>query len=97
MASRTAGRKGRPWRRVRAQVLADHGGICHLCGHPGAGDVDHRVPLAAWTAQGGHPEDPANLAPAHGAYSRCAVCGRCCNQAKGDRAHVPTPRGSRAW
>lgn len=97
MPSRSAGRKGRPWRRIRAQVIADHAGICYLCGHPGAGDADHVIPLAQWRAQGGHPEDPANLRPAHGALSRCKVCARACNQMKGDRQHTPTARASRAW
>lgn len=93
----SSGRRGRPWARIRKQVLTEAGGICYLCGHPGAGDVDHRISLAQWRAMGGHPEDPANLGAAHGALSRCSTCGRCCNQAKGNREHTVRPVASRAW
>jgi 5-methylcytosine-specific restriction endonuclease McrA len=86
----------RPWRRVRAQVLADSD-VCYLCGHPGSGAVDHvisrklRPDLAL---------DPANLRPVHGSLSRCPWCKRACNEAKGDRPGMPErrpPRQSRPW
>lgn len=100
MAAST-GRKGRPWRRVRQEVLATCGTTCHLCGHTGAGDIDHKIPKQMWLELGGHLEDPANLAPAHGAYSKCYQCapgkGRACNQAKGDRTHLPPQPSSRDW
>jgi 5-methylcytosine-specific restriction endonuclease McrA len=95
--ARTWGRKGRPWRRIHQQVLDDHGRVCHICGHGGAGDVDHVIPIERWRAAGGHPNDPANLKPAHGAHSRCPTCRRCCNNAKGDREHTPQAPASRAW
>lgn len=91
---------GRPWRRVRAQVFAEWGDICHLCGHDGAGEVDHILARA----YGGARLDPANCRPAHGTRSRCYLCppgtGKACNQAKG--ARVPSPRrsvsnASRPW
>jgi len=46
-------------RRAR-RVLRAHAGICHVCGKPGAGQVDHVIPLA----QGGA-DDIANLRPIH--------------------------------
>lgn len=96
--ARSKGRTGRPWRRVREQVLAASD-ICHLCGHAGAGDVDHALPLALLNAMGIDPRDTAYLRPAHGALSRCPTCGLCCNQAKGAKlnyqAHTYT--ASRRW
>jgi 5-methylcytosine-specific restriction endonuclease McrA len=86
----------RPWRRVRALVLSIST-VCHLCGHPGSGAVDHiisrklRPDLAL---------EPSNLRPVHGSLSRCPVCRRACNEAKGDRPTLPPsqqPRQSRPW
>ncbi|MGI5232873.1 hypothetical protein [Actinoallomurus sp. CA-142502] len=91
------GRTGRPWRRARAQVLAAST-VCVLCGHEGAGDVDHDPPLTVIRALGLDPCDPALLRPAHGSLSRCPTCGRCCNQIKGSRAAMPPPLNtSRRW
>lgn len=92
-----AGRKGRRWRRARAAILATST-LCHLCGHEGAGEADHHpLTLGQLIAQGLDPDDPAYLKPAHGAFSRCPTCGRCCNQVKGDRDHIPQATQSRAW
>ena len=52
---------GRPWLRLRRQILERDGFVCRLCGLPGATSVDHRTPLC----EGGHPTDPANLQAAH--------------------------------
>ena len=60
----------RPWRRMRAGVLARDGHRCRYCGEPAA-HVDHVVPLA----RGGRDVE-SNLA------ASCAAC----NLAKGDRA-----------
>jgi 5-methylcytosine-specific restriction enzyme A len=46
-------------RRAR-RVLDRYLGWCHLCGKPGATEVDHVVPLAE-----GGPDDETNLAPIH--------------------------------
>ncbi|TDD80913.1 hypothetical protein [Actinomadura rubrisoli] len=59
--------------------------------------ADHKVPLARWKAMGGDPNDPAHLAPPHGALNRCAEWGRCCNESVGDRLYGPPVRGSRNW
>jgi 5-methylcytosine-specific restriction endonuclease McrA len=90
------GPTGRPWRRVRAAVLAASD-VCYLCGHPGSGAVDHVI------SRKERPDlalDPANLRPVHGSLSRCPWCKRACNEVKGDRAGLPErqqPRQSRRW
>ncbi|WP_433445665.1 HNH endonuclease [Nonomuraea sp. CA-141351] len=90
--ARSKGRSGRPWRRVRAQVLAASR-ICWLCGHDGADTVDHVIPLSL----GGDPLDLANLRAAHGVRG-CPTCGRKCNSARGNRMTTgPAPLQSRAW
>lgn len=43
-----------------ARILRAHDGICHICGLPGADEVDHVIP----TAEGGADED-RNLRPIH--------------------------------
>ncbi len=85
MAARTAGRKGRPWRRFRKQVLLKYGRVCHLCDEPidtslhprspWAFVVDHDPPLAL----GGAPMNLATARPAH----------RYCNGVRGTKpVHV---------
>lgn len=53
-------RTGRPWQRTKARIIRRDGGICHLCGQPGADTADHLTP---WS-QGGT-DAPSNLAAAH--------------------------------
>lgn len=96
MTATHAGRRGRPWRRARAHVLSITT-VCWICGHEGAGEADHEPPLAELKRLGLDPNDPQFLRPAHGALSRCPTCGRCCNQAKGNREHIPQAPASRAW
>lgn len=60
----------RPWansprprgvdRTTRIRILRRDNAICHYCGQPGAGQVDHVIP---W-AEGG-PDTDNNLAPIH--------------------------------
>lgn len=69
-------RTGRPWQRLRARIIQRDGGICHLCGHPGADTADHIIP---WSLGG--TDNPANLKAAH----------RHCNRVRGNRT-VATAR-----
>lgn len=101
--ARTAGRCGRPWRRVRALVIArdeqERDGCCWWCGQPvdtslpgthlDGPSVDHLDPLA----HDGDPLDPGNLGLMH----------LRCNLAKGLRTITEAPawrssgRTSRRW
>lgn len=80
------GRQGRPWRRMRAAVLAASD-VCWICGHQGADSVDHLHPLA----RGGSALDPSNLAPAH--HNPCPTCGRRCNASRGAGRGVDPEQG----
>jgi 5-methylcytosine-specific restriction endonuclease McrA len=89
---------GRRWSQIRLIVLATYGGICHLCQHPGAQQVDHLIPVSlrpdlGWVV--------SNLRPAHGGKNNpCPVCHLRCNQVRGTKAldafdvtsAVPKPR-----
>jgi hypothetical protein len=78
MVARTAGRKGRPYRRDAANTRAHSSGVCSWCGHPVVkGEVDHR----ANRAEGGA-NNPANYQILHGSSDRCTDCGQACNQVK---------------
>jgi 5-methylcytosine-specific restriction endonuclease McrA len=99
MAARVpvAGRSGRPWRTVRAQVLAASR-TCWLCGHDGSDSVDHVIARAICLATGQLSllNDIANLRPAH--HRPCPECGQRCNRKRG----MGTPRrktgaASRDW
>lgn len=90
------GRNTRAYQAARAAVLAAST-VCWLCGHDGAGSVDHEPPLKELRARGLDPDNPRYLRPAHGALSRCPTCGRCCNEAKGAREPERRVVHSRAW
>ena len=49
------------WDEIRVTILARDHGICHICGHPEADQVDHIQPIAL----GGARTDPNNLAAIH--------------------------------
>ena len=63
------------WPKRKARALRDHAGRCHICGHPGAEQVDHVLNVAR-----GGTHEPSNLAPAHGLP--CPTCGRKCHTEK---------------
>lgn len=48
------------WRKTRLRILTRDHGICHICGGPGATQVDHIIAIA----EGGTDSDD-NLAPIH--------------------------------
>lgn len=56
------GRKTSGWKeQARARrVIRNHGGICHVCGQPGATEADHVIPLAE-----GGADDESNMLPVH--------------------------------
>jgi 5-methylcytosine-specific restriction endonuclease McrA len=70
------------------RIIATHAGICHLCGHPDAHDVDHLVPWAEWIRTDLSVHDKSNLAPAHG--TPCPTCGRDCHA---DKTKAEAARG----
>lgn len=61
---------GRYIYRVRAEVLAVYGDVCHICRKPGANSPDHVIPRARWGT-----DEIGNLRPAH----------RKCNYRRADR------------
>lgn len=79
------GRTGRPWRRIRNQVLSASD-ICWLCGQAGADTVDHILPISLYPELA---HDMSNLRPAH----------RSCNSRKGagNIERVREPLRSRRW
>jgi hypothetical protein len=104
MAARTAGRKGRPHRRAKQQLRTNHGDLCHLCGHPGAGELDHDPPRWLLIKLGLDPNNPRYHKPAHGSSCPCPYCPRdrrgrrrSCNQKKGGRIRAAPQRTSTAW
>jgi 5-methylcytosine-specific restriction endonuclease McrA len=53
-------RSGSREQRINKAVMEKYGGVCHVCGHPGADQVDHVIPLAE-----GGPDTFANRRPIH--------------------------------
>lgn len=97
MVAKHAGRHGRSWRRIRAQVLAAST-ICWLCGHDGSDSADHLIARSLCLAMGWEHllEDPSNLRPAH--HKPCPVCGKRCNTERGTgQRRRKTVTASRNW
>ncbi|MGP4092948.1 hypothetical protein [Nonomuraea sp. KM90] len=95
---RSHGRSGYRWRKARAMLLLTAPDVCHICTHSGnANEADHVPSLKKLEALGLDPCDLRYLRRAHGTWYRCPVCGRACNQSKGDRELPSAPRSSRAW
>lgn len=67
-------RTGRPFQRLKVRVIRRDGGICHLCGQPGADSADHLIPHS----QGGT-DAMSNLAAVHHNVEPK------CNRLRGDR------------
>ena len=79
--SENTGRRGRPWRRLRAQVLREEP-VCRYCGIRASTVADHVLPLSQYP---------------HLAMTRSNVTGACawCNGSKSDRAAPRRPRPPR--
>lgn len=92
----TEPRSHRQVRNAKQRMFEERGTVCHLCGHPGATEADHVIPLSV------RPDlraDSNNLRPAHGGKrqlgpggvyidARCQTClaeGKpgTCNQTRG--------------
>jgi 5-methylcytosine-specific restriction endonuclease McrA len=67
------------YRKVRARILAESD-VCIVCGHTGADETDHVIPVS----KGGAKTDPDNLAPIHG-INKCPTCLRNCNGEKSNK------------
>jgi hypothetical protein len=91
--SRLRHRKGRPYRTARQQMFEMYGTLCWICGHGGATDADHLVPISVDSEQ---PVDPHGMRPAHG-VNGCPTCGRKCNQERGTRAVASMYRPALDW
>jgi 5-methylcytosine-specific restriction endonuclease McrA len=54
------------WRKLAAWIIARDGGICHLCGQPGANTAHHLI-----DKRDGGSDDPSNLRAIHvGCHNR---------------------------
>jgi rRNA maturation endonuclease Nob1 len=96
MVSASTGRSTRPFRRARAQVLAESD-ICAICGHPGARTGGHDIARAVDITMA---EDPDNIVPVHGTGNLCPTCGRNCNREQGTKplaAMRSTLKTSQDW
>jgi hypothetical protein len=97
---RSRHRVGRPYRRARAQMFRLYGYVCHICGHGGANEADHLVPISV---DSGQPIDPHAMRPSHGSSRPCRVCQgpegkpRCCNQERGNKALGQALKTSEDW
>jgi hypothetical protein len=75
-------------------MFLHYGHVCHLCGHDGAVEADHLIPISVWSTQ---PVDPHAMRPAHGANGKCPRCGLACNQIKGNKLVMPRLNTSKDW
>lgn len=91
---RSLHRTGSKYLKARAIMFARHGHVCWICGHDGAGDADHVIPVSLDPDQ---PIDPDGMRPAHGAYSPCGICGRRCNSERGNRTNFTVFRPKLDW
>lgn len=72
------------------RIIARDHGVCYLCGHDGATEVDHITPWSEWTRTDVSVHDAGNLAAVHG--RPCAMCDRDCHA---DKSKAEAARGRR--
>jgi len=59
------GKSGWEEQRQNRRLLTQHRGICHVCGQPGAGQVDHVIPLHRGGQDTDHNKRPIHARPCH--------------------------------
>lgn len=66
------------WAKTRARVMRNHACVCHVCGRPGADEVDHVVNVKRWLDERrpGSPHDESNLRPIHSVPCHAAKTAR---------------------
>lgn len=74
-------------------MFAAFGRVCHLCGHDGATDADHLIPISVDSTQ---PVDYRRMRPAHG-VTGCPVCKVKCNQSRGNKPPSTVYRPKLTW
>lgn len=87
--ARSLHRTGHRHRRANANMFATYGRTCWLCGHEGATEADHLVPISVDPDQ---PVDADGRRPAHGSSGPCTHPDcvkrkgkpRSCNQERGN-------------
>ena len=59
--------RGEDWLKLTRYITTRDRGLCHVCGRPGATEVDHVVPLWKFLTglATGNPDAPSNLAAIH--------------------------------
>ena len=86
-------RGSRRWREHTVpRIIRRDGGICHICGKPGADTADHVIPVAD-----GGTDDDANLAAAH--HIPCNVRRGACSldTIRDELAHEAGARPAWSW
>ena len=79
-------------RKLARQCIKEHGGICHVCGQPGATQADHVIPLAENGPPGIDNLRPIHKTPCHLAKTQ-AEAGRGRARKSPTRKPPPHPSG----
>ena len=86
-------RGSRRWRNVIVpRIIRRDGGICHICGQPGADTADHIITVAD-----GGTDDDDNLAAAHHVPCNVRRGGRPLDTIRAELAHEAGARATWTW